>query len=160
MIAGIRYTFSFRRHPSCKPPCHRSNFFDIPCIRMLFNLIAASKINFNARLHRITCSLATPCCTNFSSACGVHVHTCIPLPDMLHGIESHLAFNIQLFILCDGRMVCFYVLKKFFCFSFACFFFFLFLFVFRVSRLKWMGNGRAKFVPGNNSDQSRVFQGL
>lgn len=67
---------------------------------------------------------------------------------------SRATFNIQLFILCDGRMVCFYVLKKFFCFLFVFFFFVLFF------AIKMDGQWRAKFVPGNNSDQSRVFQGL
>lgn len=70
---------------------------------------------------------------------------------------SRATFNIQLFILCDGRMVCFYVLKKFFCFLFV---FFSFLFCFSRVAIKMDGQWRAKFVPGNNSDQSRVFQGL
>lgn len=76
-VPGLRCLILFPSLPSTTTftkTCHRCNFFDIPCIRMLFNLIAALKINFNARLHRITCSLAAPCCTNFSSVCA-RAHT-------------------------------------------------------------------------------------
>lgn len=149
-VAGLRYFFLRYLPPPFLQTCHRCNFFDIPCIRMLFNLIAALKINFNARLHRITCSLAAPCCTNFSTVCA-RAH-----PDMLHGHrELPLTFNFLSFVMEEWFVFTYW--RNFFVFCL----FFSFCFVFRVSRLKWMGNGAQNLFLGLiqiNRESFRVYK--